>query len=68
VIPTPATGLVGILVLFALLLAGGRIGAVLGVVGLGGLAVVIGPEAALIKLGVIVIDTLTRYELNMPAA
>ena len=33
---TPGTGLVGILVLLALLLLGGRIGAVLGVVGIGG--------------------------------
>ena len=61
---TPATGLVGILLLLALLLGGGRIGAVLGLVGLGGLAVVLGPEAALIKGGVVVIDTLTRYELG----
>ncbi|GGD44541.1 TRAP transporter large permease subunit [Erythrobacter arachoides] len=59
-----ATGAVGILVLFALLLAGGRIGAVLGAVGIGGLAIVLGPEAALIKAGVVVIDTLTRYELG----
>ncbi|WP_041558831.1 TRAP transporter large permease [Novosphingobium sp. PP1Y] len=63
-IDTAASGLVGILVLFALLLAGGRIGAVLGLVGLGGLMLVIGPEAGLIKAGVIVIDTLTRYELG----
>ncbi|KLE34602.1 TRAP transporter large permease [Aurantiacibacter luteus] len=61
---TAATGAVGILILFALLLAGGRIGAVLGAVGVGGLAVVLGPEAALIKAGVVVIDTLTRYELG----
>ena len=61
---TPATGLVGILLLLALLLGGGRIGAVLGLVGLGGLALVLGAEAALIKGGVIVIDTLTRYELG----
>lgn len=63
-IDTAGTGLVGILILFALLLAGGRIGAVLGLVGLGGLTLVIGPEAALIKAGVIVVDTLTRYELG----
>ncbi len=61
---TPATGLVGIALLLLLLLGGGRIGAVLGLVGLGGLAIVLGPEAALIKGGVIVIDTLTRYELG----
>lgn len=61
---TPETGLVGIIVLLALLLAGGRIGAVLGLVGLGGLALVLGLEAAVIKGGVIAIDTLTRYELG----
>lgn len=61
---TPATGLVGLLVLFALILGGVRIGAALGLVGLGGLAVVRGPEAAVIKGGVIIIDTLTRYELG----
>ena len=61
---TSGTGLIGILLLLALLLAGGRIGAVLGLVGLGGLALVLGPEAAIIKGGVVVIDTLTRYELG----
>ncbi len=61
---TPETGLVGILILLALLLAGGRIGAVLGMVGIGGIAIILGPEAALIKAGVVVIDTLTRYELG----
>lgn len=61
---TAATGLVGILILLGLLLAGARIGAALGVVGLGGLALVLGPEAALIKSGVVLVDTLTRYELG----
>ena len=61
---TPMTGLIGIVVLLVLLLLGGRIGAVLGVVGLGGLALILGPEGALIKAGVVVIDTLTRYELG----
>ena len=61
---TPATGLVGLLVLFVLILGGVRIGAALGLVGLGGLAVVLGTEAAVIKAGVITVDTLTRYELG----
>jgi C4-dicarboxylate transporter DctM subunit len=61
---TSGTALVGVAVLLALLLAGVRIGVALGVVGLGGLALVLGPEAALIKSGVIIIDTLTRYELG----
>ena len=61
---TPATGLVAVLVLFVLLLAGVRIGVALGLVGLGGLALILGPEAAVIKSGVVVIETLTRYELG----
>jgi C4-dicarboxylate transporter DctM subunit len=61
---TPETGLVGVLALLVLLLAGVRIGVALGVVGLAGLAVVLGPEAALIKGGVVLIETLTRYELG----
>lgn len=63
-IATAGTGLAGIAILLLLLLAGGRIGVALGLVGLCGLALVLGPEAALIKSGVIVIDTLTRYELG----
>jgi tripartite ATP-independent transporter DctM subunit len=61
---TPATGFLGLLVLFALILAGVRIGAALGLVGLGVLALVLSPEAAVIKAGVITVDTLTRYELG----
>lgn len=63
-IDTAGTGLIGIAVLFVLLLAGARIGAALGLVGLGGLMLILGPEAALIKGGVVVVDTLTRYELG----
>ena len=61
---TPATGLIGLLVLFALLLTGVPIGAALGLVGVVGLMVTLGFEPALIKGGVLVIDTLTRYELG----
>jgi C4-dicarboxylate transporter DctM subunit len=61
---TAATGLVGVAVLFALLLAGVRIGIALGLVGVAGLAVVLGLEAAMIKGGVVVVETLTRYELG----
>ncbi len=60
----PVTGLVGLCVLFAMLIGGVPIGAALGLVGLVGLAVAIGPDAALIKGGVVVMDTLTRYELG----
>ena len=61
---TPGTGLIGLLVLLALILGGVRIGAALGLVGLGGLALVLGPQAAVIKAGVVAVDTLTRYELG----
>jgi len=61
---TPATGLVGVLVLFALLLLGMPIGCALGLVGIGGLVLVTGMEPALIKSGVVVMETLTRYELG----
>ncbi len=61
---TPETGLVGVLILFLLLLTGMPIGCALGLVGLGGMTLVIGLEPALIKSGVVVIETLTRYELG----
>ncbi|WP_262503871.1 TRAP transporter large permease [Sphingosinithalassobacter sp. CS137] len=63
-IASAGTGLVGVLILLALLLAGVRIGVALGLVGLGGLMLVLGVEPALIKSGVIVVETLTRYELG----
>ncbi len=61
---TPGTGLIGVVILFALLVAGTPIGVALGVVGLGGLIVVLGFEPGLIKAGVVTFDTLTRYELG----
>lgn len=61
---TPATGVIGVLILFALLLSGLPIGVALGLVGLGGLCLVLGLEPALIKGGVVLVDTLTRYELG----
>jgi len=64
IMATTATALIGVAVLLALLLAGVRIGVALGLVGIGGLAVVLGPEAAAIKAGVVFMDTLTRYELG----
>src|SRR5687768_8050917 len=61
---TPETGLIGIVILLLLLLLGMPIGVALGLVGLGGLTLVLGFEAALIKSGDLVIETLTRYELG----
>ncbi len=60
----PATGAVGVAFLFLLLLMGVPIGAALGLVGIVGLIVVLGAEPALIKAGVTVIETITRYELG----
>jgi tripartite ATP-independent transporter DctM subunit len=64
VIATPETGVVGVLVLLLLLLLGMPLGCALGLVGLGGMALVLGLEPALIKSGDLVIETLTRYELG----
>ncbi|BBD99449.1 TRAP transporter large permease [Sphingobium amiense] len=61
---TPETGLIGLLLLFAMLLFGVPIGVSLGLVGIGGLVVALGAEAALVKAGVVVVETLTRYELG----
>lgn len=61
---TPMGGLLGVLVLLALLLAGMPIGVALGLVGLAGLAVTVGLEPALIKSGVLLFETMTRYELG----
>ena len=47
-----------------MLLAGVPIGVSLGLVGIGGLVVALGPEAALVKAGVVAVETLTRYELG----
>ncbi len=61
---TPGTGLIGVLVLLALLLAGMPIGAALGLVGAGGLILIFGVEATVIKAGTVLFDTLSRYELG----
>ena len=57
-------GITGVIALLALLVAGVPIGVSLGIVGLVGIGIVIGFEPALIKAGVIVIETLMRYELG----
>jgi len=61
---TPGTGLVGVIVLLALLLLGMPIGTALGLVGIGGLTLVLGLEPALIKSADVLVETLTRYELG----
>lgn len=58
-------GLIGIVVLLGLLTLGLPIGVALALVGTGGLAVLISPEAALIKAGVLTFATVERYELGV---
>jgi C4-dicarboxylate transporter DctM subunit len=60
----PAFGFIGVGVLLLLLLAGVPIGVALGFAGLAGLILTLGFEPALIKSGVIVFETMTRYELG----
>ncbi|MEI5686345.1 MULTISPECIES: TRAP transporter large permease [Sphingomonas] len=55
----------GILVLLALLALGIPIGVGLALVGGVGLTLLLSPEAALIKVGVITFDTISRYELGV---
>jgi len=59
-----AIGSVGIAALLLLLLAGLPIGISLGLVGITGLTIVLGAEPALVKSGVVLVETLTRYELG----
>ncbi len=60
----PETGLIGILILLALLMLGTPIGVALGLVGIGGLILTLGLEPALIKAGVTMFETMLRYELG----
>jgi tripartite ATP-independent transporter DctM subunit len=62
---TPFAGLLGVAVLVVALVAGIPIGVALGLTGLVGLACVLGIEPALIKSGVLLFDTLSRYELGV---
>ncbi|WP_084238917.1 TRAP transporter large permease [Sphingomonas asaccharolytica] len=58
-------GVLAFLILLAILLLRVPIGAALALVGMVGLALLISPEAALIKSGVIAFDTVSRYELGV---
>jgi tripartite ATP-independent transporter DctM subunit len=61
----PQIGAVGVAVLLILLTLGVPIGIALGLVGMVGMAVFLGIEPALIKSGVLLFDTLSRYELGV---
>ena len=58
-------GITGLLLLLILLLAGMPIGFALGLVGISGLSILLSPEAAVIKSGVIAFQTIMNYELGV---
>jgi C4-dicarboxylate transporter DctM subunit len=62
---SPLVGFLGVLALLLVLTGGVPIGVALGLVGMAGMALILGFEPALIKSGVIVFDTLSRYELGV---
>src|ERR1700722_17190340 len=62
---SPLVGSVGVLILLLVLTAGVPIGVALGLVGMAGMILILGLEPALIKSGVILFDTLSRYELGV---
>lgn len=59
------SGILGLVLLLTLLLAGMPIGFALGLVGVTGLSLLLSPEAALIKSGVIAFNTVMNYELGV---
>lgn len=61
---TPETGMVGVVILLVLLVAGLPIGAALGIVGIGGVTLVLGLEPALIKSAVVLLHATASYELG----
>lgn len=58
-------GLIGILLLVGLLLTGLPIAFSLGLVGLGGMAILLSPEAAVMKSAIIAFQTIKHYELGV---
>jgi C4-dicarboxylate transporter, DctM subunit len=59
------SGFLGVTALLILLALGVPIGVAVGIVGLVGLAIMLGPEPALIKAGVVLTETILRYELGV---
>jgi tripartite ATP-independent transporter DctM subunit len=58
-------GLIGVTALLVLLTLGVPIGVAMGLVGLVGLVLLLGPEPALIKSGIVLFETMSRYELGV---
>ena len=61
----PLIAALGIFAVLALLMSGVPIGVALGLTGIGGLAAMLGLEPALIKSGVVIFDTMSRYEFGV---
>jgi len=59
------SGALGVVALLALLALGVPIGVAMGLVGLVGMTLLLGPEPALIKSSVVFFETLTRFELGV---
>jgi len=59
------SGIIGVIALLALLTLGVPIGVSMGVVGLVGLTLMLGFEPALIKSGIVLFETVLRYELGV---
>jgi tripartite ATP-independent transporter DctM subunit len=59
------SGVIGVVVLLVLLTLGVPIGVAMGLVGMGGMTILLGLEPALIKSGVILFETVLRYELGV---
>ena len=62
---SPLIGLTGVAVLLLMLTAGIPLGVSLGLVGICGMTLLLGLEPALIKSGVVLFETLSRYELGV---
>jgi C4-dicarboxylate transporter DctM subunit len=59
------SGILGVVALLVLLTLGVPIGISMGIVGLVGLTLLLGPEPAVIKSSVVLFETITRYELGV---
>lgn len=59
------SGTLGVIALLVLLTLGVPIGVAMGLVGMVGLMVLLGPEPAIVKSGVVLFETVSRYELGV---
>lgn len=59
------SGTLGVIALLILLTLGVPIGVAMGLVGMVGLIVLLGPEPAIVKSGVVLFETVLRYELGV---